>query len=245
MLQLKDIYCLPANTLNLSDWVLREDWFPELSNVLPSLGSAEFDEMENENRLHVRQLINNSTDGGYRVALMHTVWFDDQPVFIVQNEGRSGRDHVKRWVTNNEKYGALLAYIISKAAVPSGNYDLISPDAWVYEEDVFHLYGQDFAEQFGYKTEPKTPGYMLLNDPERIVPGADPSKVLAGVSKDVPQAHPYIRRGGFVMRLERDISKEELDSNPLLMGSLEGTEYNRYVWYVPAPRPENEPVISV
>lgn len=244
MLQIKDIYSLPARKLSLSDYVLREDWFPELSCTSPYLDTAVVDAMEAEGRLQVRELINDNIGDGYRMAQMSTVWFDGEPVFIVQNAGRSGRDHFKRWVTNSEKYVALVAYLLSKAMAQQVSSDLVSPEEWVYEEEVFQFYGRDFAQDFGYQTEPKAAGYCFLGEAS-LVPGYEPSWALVMLSKDVHQAHPYIRRGDYVMQLRRELSQEELDSNPLLTSSLEGTEYNRYVWYAPATRPDNESVLSI
>jgi len=89
MLEIKELYNLPYKALSLTDWVLRDDWFPELSASLTCFNSEVLEVLQAEARLQVRELVNVYGDG-YRVTEMHTLWFDGEPVFIVQNAGRGG-----------------------------------------------------------------------------------------------------------------------------------------------------------
>lgn len=244
MLQIKELYDLPYNALDLNNWVLRDDWFPEINTVTSLLGGSALEKLQAEGRLQVRELVNVYGDG-HRITEMCTVWFDGEPVFIAQNAGRSGRDHRKRWLTNTPRYWALLGYLFSMSDCEDEALETIDPSTLVYEEDVFNFYGQDFSAQFGYKTEPRTPGYCLLPHAEGIVPGSTPGWVLVMLGKSVAQAAPFIRRGGCVMQLLRPLSQAELDSNPRMTQALEGTEFDRYVWYVSAARPDNTVVLSV
>lgn len=244
MLEIKELYNLPYKALSLTDWVLRDDWFPELSASLTCFNSEVLEVLQAEARLQVRELVNVYGDG-YRVTEMHTLWFDGEPVFIVQNAGRGGSDHRKRWVTDSARYWALLAYLFSKCCTSDEAFDSVDPSTQVYEEEVFCFYGQDFSAQFGYAVEPRAPGYCLMGHATSLVPGAGTDWVLAMLDKAVAQPHPYIRRGACVLQLSRALTQAELDSNPRLTQSLEGTSFDRYVWYVPASRPDNETVLSV
>jgi hypothetical protein len=67
---------------------------------------------------------------GRRCWRLATVWLDDTPVMIIQNAGREGDDHAKRYITNFEKYTEMIRYIISlieitKEVSPS---DIIDPN---------------------------------------------------------------------------------------------------------------------
>lgn len=244
MLELKEIYNLPYKALALTDWVLRDGWFPEIDSVSSLLGGEDLEALQSEGRLQVRELVNVYGDG-YRVTEMNTVWFDDAPVFITQNAGRGGVDHRKRWVTDTARYWALLAYLLSKSNGEDTDCDHVAPSTLVYEEEVFCFYGQDFSAQFGYKTEPRTPGYCLMGHAPSLVPGSDPRWVLAMLEKQVEQPQPFVRRGACVMQLLRGLTQAELDSNPRLSEGLQDSKFDRYVWYVPVERPVNEPVLSV
>ena len=45
-----------------------------------------------------------------------TVWFDDEPVMVIQNAGREGDDHAKRFITNAGLFGQMVQYIDAQCA---------------------------------------------------------------------------------------------------------------------------------
>lgn len=244
MLKIKDVYKIAGIVRPLTEWVLRERWFPEAASALSLLGTPALEAMQAEGRLQVRELVNPYIDG-YRIAQMHTLWLDGHPVLIVQDAGRGGDDHHKRWVTDGPRYFEMLAYLLSKLAVENEAHDITDPEAEVYEETVFSFYGKDFGEQFGYKAEPRTKGYCLMPHALHIVPGCDATWVLALLDASVAEPAAYIRRGDCVLALERHLNAEELASNPAMTPFLKSGQPARYVWYRPSARPAGAAVLSV
>ena len=45
-----------------------------------------------------------------------TVWFDDKPVMVIQNAGREGDDHAKRFITDAGLFGQMVQYIDAQCA---------------------------------------------------------------------------------------------------------------------------------
>jgi len=68
------------------------------------------------------------------------VWFDDIPVMIIQNAGREGDDHARRFITNEDAYLDMVDYI----------RNLLNPNicdkVYSVEEDI-----KDLIEFYGYK----------------------------------------------------------------------------------------------
>lgn len=52
---------------------------------------------------------------GRRFWQLATVWFDDKPVMVIQNAGREGDDHARRFVTDWSQYRAMIGYLASLA----------------------------------------------------------------------------------------------------------------------------------
>ena len=46
-----------------------------------------------------------------RVWTLATVWFDKNPVMIIQNAGREGDDHAERFITNKAAYIRMIDFI--------------------------------------------------------------------------------------------------------------------------------------
>lgn len=148
-MKVKTVYTLPATPIALTDWVLRDDWFPEIS-VTSNLGTDVLEELEKEGRLKVKCLVDFYIDYR-RYAAMHTVWFDELPVFIVQNAGREGDDHFNRWVTDLPRYLQLLGYLQSKIPLEI-RFEATDPEKEVFPEEIFRFYGMDFSDQVGYNS---------------------------------------------------------------------------------------------
>ena len=46
-----------------------------------------------------------------RFWLLASIWFKNEPVMIIQNAGREGDDHTKRFITNVTSYCKMVSYI--------------------------------------------------------------------------------------------------------------------------------------
>lgn len=246
MLKIKELYTLPFKPVDLTSWVLEATWFPEMPDVMEYVGHESLEWLQLEGRLQVRELVNDYIDGS-RTRTMHTVWFDNAPVFIVQAGGRGSRDHFKRWVTDTTQLWALLRYL-QQHLVKEASNDAIDPEKLVYEEEVFTVYGEDVSERFGYKREVRVPGYLVLSGPPQnfVATQVEPWWTLVLVTKEAWEPAKFIRRDEFVMQLLRPLTAEEWASNPNLedSGSKKGLE--RGFWYGPVKRGDvTEAIVSV
>ncbi len=243
MLKIKDVYAVPATVVDIADWTLRGNWFPEVG-IVDMLGEDGFKTLQAEGRLQIRKLVDEYVDG-YRICMMHTIWFDGEPVLIVQDAGRSGQDHRQRWVTDAARYWALLTYMLSKVRLEADNsFDVVDPEKLVYEEDVFFFYGTDFSKKLGHPAEARTEGYLLMHPGDHGIPVAEPQLYMAILQARVTTPAPYIRRGTFVLKLRREVTSTELASNPRIALCRADTD-ERYFWYEPVERPQDAPVLSI
>lgn len=125
-----DLWRLGSHVPELPEW--NYDW------DLPS----------KENRVQVRVLWNSSSDGE-RCTFLATVWFDEAPVMVIQNGGRGGRDTVRRYITNEGHYRAMVAYLLLFARDELKGVDVIDPTVPMREltdfycEDVLTLRGSE------------------------------------------------------------------------------------------------------
>lgn len=207
MIKLKDVYTIEGTKMDLGAFVLADSWFPE-EDIDCLYQSEVLQKLIEDGRIEVRRLIYESTDG-YRYAAMHTVWFDQKPVFIVQQAGRSGRDHFQRWVTDRPTYNELVAYLLSFCE-RRDIYDVADPEKLLYEEEVFYFYGNYFGNQFGIAQEPQRKVLILEYRTISLNQKPDLYAVFLPMA-DTKPLPAYIRRGGFVMEFLRELSREELD----------------------------------
>lgn len=66
----------------------------------------------NNERVTIKCYKNHCFDGR-RVWKLASVWLDEKPVMIIQNAGREGDDHAKKFVTNKQLYIEMINYIQS------------------------------------------------------------------------------------------------------------------------------------
>ncbi|MNR71447.1 hypothetical protein D3C71_20730 [compost metagenome] len=242
MLKLKDIYNLPGNRIALTDYSLREDWFPEVN--LRHLYSFEvLQTLETEGRLVLTQLLYDHGDGS-RYASMHYMHFDGQPTLIVSNGGRGGDDVKRRWVTDPQAYSQLIAYLASKAAMEVE--DLADPEEERYPEEVFFLYGKYRGEPFGYAQEPRRDDVLLITEPRGVYPPTPADHILALVQRDQPDTPTFIRRGECVLEKVAQLTRDEmLAANPRLVEHNDQAGVGRVYVYRPCSRPKDQPVQPV
>lgn len=83
---------------------------------------------------------------GRRFWMLATVWFDSKPVMVIQNAGREGDDHAKRYVTDKSALRDMCQYIRSLVPVEEDESDLVDAD-----EDIPSLtefYGNELDGHF-------------------------------------------------------------------------------------------------
>lgn len=243
MVKIKDLYAIAAPAINLADWTLEPHWFPEVDALEYQMTSEFLETLQAQGRLVARQLLEKYYDHR-RSASMHTIWFDGEPVMLVQSAGRERDDFKQRWITNEKAYVLLCSYIRSCLSTGIDPKDVVGPEEEIFEDEIFKFYGEDFAEQFGYKCEPIAEGYMVFSDSKLIFPGLEDDLyfVEAEAGLEMPQ---YIRRRGFVLKKEREVSEAEHASNPRVREACAESGYSQTYFYRACERPENEPILSV
>ncbi len=239
---LNDVYALKGTPQDLREWVLRERWFPEVPNLAYDMTTELLETLQAEGRLRVVQLAAPYIDGN-RVAELHTLWFDNAPFAVVQDAGRSGDDHRQRWVTDATAYAAALQYLLQHLVLGARTEDLVSPEAPFYPEEVLNFYGHDFATQLGFAPEPRDAQYQFLGESGQFLNRAGNGLMLVLFAGKTPPAD-FIRRGGTVMRFEREPNEAEIAVNPrLATGPDDGGQ--RCFWYRVCERPAEATVVSI
>jgi hypothetical protein len=61
-------------------------------------------------KIEIKYYKNHCFDGR-RVWILASVWYEGKPVMIIQNAGREGDDHSKRFITDKETYIEMVNYI--------------------------------------------------------------------------------------------------------------------------------------
>jgi hypothetical protein len=95
----------------------------------------------NAEMVEIRMLKDFCYDGR-RIWRLATVWFDKKPIMVIQNAGREGDDHAKRFITDVGNFKKMVSYI-------RYIYDVNNPD----EEDIFseNDEGLNLIEFYGQK----------------------------------------------------------------------------------------------
>lgn len=80
-----------------------------------------------------------------RIWRLASVWFYGAPVMVIQNAGREGDDHAKRFVTNVAQYEAMVAYLRSLLPPDAHGHiaDVWSPEVDIPNLDIFYGYHID------------------------------------------------------------------------------------------------------
>lgn len=84
-------------------------------------------------------------EDGQRYWSLASVWLDGHPVMLVQNAGREGDDHAARFITDQERYGQLVGYLVSlqrREAYERGSF--IDPDE--DQPALTEFYGRNLSE---------------------------------------------------------------------------------------------------
>lgn len=242
MLKLKDVYDIPGTPIDLT-WGIRSAWIPEVESYGETVDGEASKEIQSEGRLIIRCIIERDFDGD-RFADMHTIFFDGEPIMIVRDAGRGGRDFRDRTITNADGFALMCHYIRQKMNAEAPESDLASPDKEVYAEAIFNFYGTDFATGLGFSVEKKTKGFHLYPNAERIIPDSDLNLIMVTALTKLAMPE-YMRRGGCVIKRLRALTDEELDRNPLVRSLGAETGHTQQWWFENCERPENTVIVNV
>ena len=96
--------------------------------------------------IRVMQHVNWDFRRYWRLA---TVWFDSEPVMVIQNAGREGDDHAQRFVTHEATYRAMISYLLSLVDfTPTSLCDVVGVDDEIQGLD--HFYSHQLGDQPAY-----------------------------------------------------------------------------------------------
>lgn len=127
-----EIYKLPATSTTHELYELSGCYY----NHLPEAGEPAFEWSGCEtDRVEIRTVKYINYDGR-RYWKIATVWFDGCPVMIIQNAGREGDDHAKRFVTDSARLIDMAKHI--KSLVETKTLETINPDADLPELTTFY-----------------------------------------------------------------------------------------------------------
>lgn len=117
---------------------------------------------QNNTKIVIKYYKNFSFDGR-RIWILASVWFENIPIMIIQNAGREGDDHARRFVINAEHYLRMCNYINSLIPVPNLLEDTVKNLISLDEEVGRHLtefYGNSldcgfmtYSEQDSYEED--------------------------------------------------------------------------------------------
>src|SRR5271156_3201818 len=101
-----ELYALKAARVDSADW--------HTINVHLS-GEVSYFDMDHDaavaaNRMETRTLVDHDYDGR-RGWTLQTVWFDKQPVMVVNSAGRDGDEYHERWITDMAAFGKMIAWL--------------------------------------------------------------------------------------------------------------------------------------
>lgn len=106
---------------------------------------------EANERVEVKEIISYCFDGR-RVWNLSTVWFDGNPVMVIQEAGREGDDHVADYVTDKERYREMIQYLRSLEE-EDDNYSFLEPDK--DEPNLTSFYGHELSDFYDPDFKPK------------------------------------------------------------------------------------------
>lgn len=106
---------------------------------------------EANERVEVKEIISYCFDGR-RVWDLSTIWFDGNPVMVIQEAGREGEDHVADYVTDKERYREMIQYLRSLEE-EEDNYSFLEPNK--DEPNLTSFYGHELSDFYDPDFKPK------------------------------------------------------------------------------------------
>jgi len=146
----RDIYALPVESVDCEKDSLvgyYYDHVPEVAHDGWQYMAVDLSKTGIEVRVHCHS--NYDSRRFWRLA---SVWLDGNPVMVIQNAGREGDDHHKRFVTDKDLLFALAARIrMAIAAVPM-KYEvdeMVGLNDWITGLDSFYAHSYDSVKAIG------------------------------------------------------------------------------------------------
>ncbi len=105
--------------------------------------------MEGSQRMETRTLVDHDYDGR-RGWTLQTVWFDGQPVMVVNSSGRDGDEYHDRWITDSEAFGRMVAWL--RSFLPAENLGYVEASSVIpamtefYSHTIHDYYDVDRQE---------------------------------------------------------------------------------------------------
>lgn len=148
-----------------------------------------------------------------------SVWFEDKPVMIIQNAGREGDDHARRYITDENAFKQMLDYI--EFIIQEGEedpIDVVSEDDDIEELDTFYghtlasFYDLDFVPEF--KVGDEVEALIATKKPYGYISESTEMKKVKVEITEVRPSNPYdtylskvISEGGLsrYIRLNKDL----------------------------------------
>lgn len=245
MIKVRDIFNLPSTPVNIKEdfFTLKGNWVPEIDHLVPDYDQEIAADIDEDGRMAIKTVIIENIDYE-RYAMMCTVWFDNRPVLIVQEAGRSGRDYFNRWVVDLSTYSEMLVYLTKKFTTTpeAGIQDYLELDADVYPETFFNFYGRSYAKNFGIEVEPiadSLQGVVLLPNRRGLLNALPDYFYLLFIESCQPDAPEYIRRNSVVLKKVRLVPHEEIaEQNPRMISNMESSPDKRLFLYEEATAPK-------
>ena len=107
------------------------DHLPEIEHDLWGI------ESEKNEKVTIKEYRNFDFDGR-RYWLLASVWYENNPIMIIQNAGREGDDHRRRFVTDKEKYKEMIKYIRTLLESEEEIEDYFDPNEDIQGLDSFY-----------------------------------------------------------------------------------------------------------
>lgn len=102
-----ELYALKPIRVDYDDYHVVSVHLPEVSAY-----DIDLDKVGETKRFETRTLVYECPDGR-RTWHLETVWFDSQPVMVVNSSGRDDDEYHERWITNGVAYWNLIAFLNS------------------------------------------------------------------------------------------------------------------------------------
>lgn len=137
-----DLYAMQPEAVTNDVWRLKGYYY----NHIPEVTDDFLPDIETD-RVEMKLLKDHCFDGRRTWALA-TVWFDGNPVMVIQNAGREGDDHAERFITDKDKFDEMCAYI--RGLIPR-EYDRTQEDVFDKDADIPELtyfYGNSLYGEF-------------------------------------------------------------------------------------------------
>ncbi len=146
-----DVYALPVQEVERNPSVLVGCYY----NHLEGSGINEWDFQwtnEESDRLEIR--IHKYFDfDGRRFWRLATVWIDNTPVMVIQNAGREGDDHRRRFITDEKAFRVMCVHVMEFLQLKEEPLkDVVDPDTTI-GRPLIDFYGNSldgYFERYSY-----------------------------------------------------------------------------------------------